>query len=84
MPYAAVHKEAVGLVKIPLEKRNEVYINFKNNESAKRVFEGDLDVDRITMDLSALMPGARFAPRETIAHVHACYENLSSVTCAIR
>lgn len=45
---------------------HEAYINFKNNESAKRVFDGDLKVDRLIMDLSALMPGVRFVPGKTL------------------
>ena len=31
---------------------NVVYINFKENENAKRVFDSDLNVGRITIDLS--------------------------------
>lgn len=45
---------------------NVVYINFKDNESAKKIFDGDFVVDRITVDLSALIPGARFVPGKTI------------------
>lgn len=45
---------------------NSIYINFKNNESAKAVFEGDLIVDRITMDLSAVMPETRFIANDTL------------------
>ena len=44
---------------------NVVYIDFKNNISAKKAFDGDLVVDRITMDLSALMPGIHFIPNKT-------------------
>ena len=43
-----------------------IYINFKNNESAKRIFDGDLSVDRITLDISALMPDAAFERGKTI------------------
>lgn len=42
-----------------------VYIDFKNNTSAKQVFNGDLVVDRITLDLSALIPDAHFVPGKT-------------------
>ena len=31
---------------------NVVYIDFKRNNSAKKVFDGDLSVNRITLDLS--------------------------------
>ncbi len=43
-----------------------VYIDFKNNKSVKAVFDGDLTVDRITLDLTALLPGIRFIPGDTI------------------
>ena len=45
---------------------NTVYINFKDNDSFRRVFDGDLVVDRITLDLSALMPGVHFVPGKTV------------------
>ena len=45
---------------------NVVYINFKDNASAKSAFEGDFIVDRITLDLSALMPGVHFIPGKTV------------------
>ncbi len=45
---------------------NVVYINFKENESAKKVFEDDLIVDRMIIDLSALIPGVNFVPGKTI------------------
>lgn len=45
---------------------NVIYINFKNNSSAKKVFEGDFNVNRITLDLSALMPKVRFVPYKTV------------------
>ncbi len=43
-----------------------VYINFKENENAKKVFEGDLNVGRITIDLSALFPNAHFVENKTV------------------
>ena len=46
--------------------RNVIYINFKDNDSMRRVFEGDFVVDRITLDISALMPGVHFVPGETV------------------
>ena len=45
---------------------NVVYINFKENETAKKVFDGDLIVDRMTIDLSALIPGINFVPNKTV------------------
>lgn len=45
---------------------NTVYINFKDNDTFRRVFDGDLVVDRITLDLSALMPGVHFVPGKTV------------------
>lgn len=45
---------------------NVVYINFKDNESAKKIFDGDFVINRITVDISALIPGTHFAPGNTI------------------
>lgn len=45
---------------------NVIYINFKDNESAKKVFDEDFIVDRITLDLSALFPGIHFVPGKTV------------------
>lgn len=44
---------------------NVVYIDFKNNQSAKAIFDGDLVVDRITLDLSAVISGVHFVPGKT-------------------
>ncbi|MBO5985862.1 MAG: ATP-binding protein [Lachnospiraceae bacterium] len=46
--------------------KSVVYIDFKRNISAKKVFDGDLTVNRITLDLSALFPEARFVAGETL------------------
>ena len=46
--------------------KNVVYINFKDNESAKKIFDGDFVVDRITVDISALITTAHFVPYKTI------------------
>ena len=46
--------------------KNVVYINFKNNSSMKEIFDGDLIVNRITLDISAKMPEANFEPNETV------------------
>ncbi len=45
---------------------NVVYINFKDNESAKRVFDGDFVVDRMVLDISATLPGVHFVPNKTV------------------
>ncbi|HAZ91430.1 MAG TPA: ATP/GTP-binding protein [Eubacterium sp.] len=45
---------------------NVVYVNFKDNESAKRIFDGDFVVDRITLDLSALISSVHFVPGHTV------------------
>lgn len=44
---------------------NVVYINFKDNESAKKIFDGDFVINRITVDISALIPEAHFVPKKT-------------------
>lgn len=45
---------------------NVVYINFKDNESAKIIFDDDFIIDRMTLDLSALIPDAHFIAGETV------------------
>lgn len=45
---------------------NVVYINFKEDEGIKSVFDGDLKVDRMIMDISARMPNVRFIPNKTV------------------
>ena len=45
---------------------NVIYINFKTEVSLKRVFDGDLDVDTLTIGLSAMRPDIRFIPGKTI------------------
>ena len=40
--------------------KNVIYVNFKENESAKKIFNYDLNVNRIIIDLSALIPNSRF------------------------
>lgn len=45
---------------------NVVYINFKDNASVKKAFDGDLVVDRITLDISAIMPNVHFLPEKTV------------------
>lgn len=45
---------------------NIIYINFMDNNSAKKVFEGDLNVDDIIRDLSALFPSCKFVENKTV------------------
>ncbi len=44
---------------------NVIYIDFRTNPSAKAAFEEDLAVDRIILDLSAIIPGIHFIPYKT-------------------
>jgi predicted AAA+ superfamily ATPase len=46
--------------------KHVVYVNFKENDSARKIFDGDFNVNRMTIDLSALLPDARFEPQKTI------------------
>ena len=46
--------------------KHVVYVNFKENDSARKIFEGDFNVNRMTIDLSALLPDARFEPQKTV------------------
>src|SRR5574344_477176 len=45
---------------------NVVEINFKENENVKKIFDGDFDINRITLELSAAMSNIRFVPKKTI------------------
>ena len=45
---------------------NVIYINFKEDVNMKSVFEEDLKVDRMIMDISARIPNVRFIPNRTI------------------
>ena len=46
--------------------KSVIYINFKNNEDIRTVFEGNLEVNRIMLDISAKMPGIKLIPGDTI------------------
>lgn len=46
--------------------KNIIYVNFKENESAKKIFDYDLNVNRIIIDLSALFPDSRFEEGNTV------------------
>lgn len=46
--------------------KNIVYVNFKENESAKKIFDYDLNVNRMIIDLSALFPDSRFEEGNTV------------------
>lgn len=45
---------------------NVIYINFKDNASVKKAFDGDFVVDRITLDISAIIPGTHFVAGKTV------------------
>lgn len=45
---------------------NVVYIDFKKTVSVRSAFDGDADVDRITMRLTAALPNAKFVPGRTV------------------
>ena len=46
--------------------KNIIYINFKNNDDIKAIFEPNLDVNRIMLDMSAMMPEITFEPNNTL------------------
>ena len=46
--------------------KNVVYINFKNSPSMKKIFDGDLVVDNLTLDISSNDTKATFVPKETV------------------
>lgn len=45
---------------------NEIYLDFASHPTLKEVFEGDHDIDRIMLDLSAKLPGTKFVPGDTV------------------
>ena len=45
---------------------NQIYINFKNNNDLKAIFDENLNVDRIMLDLSAKIPNIKIIPYKTI------------------
>ena len=45
---------------------NTVYIDLRANRQVHSAFEGDFDVDKMVMAISANMPSARFVPGETL------------------
>lgn len=45
---------------------NIVYVDFKNNVSAKKIFDGDFNIDRIIIDLSSLITNTKFIPNKTV------------------
>ena len=61
---------------------NVVYVNFKSNNSAKMIFDDDLNVDRIITDLSALIPNVKFVPNKTVIifdEIQECINARSSI-----
>lgn len=45
---------------------NVVYIDFKKTVSARAAFDGDIEIDRITLRLTAILPDAKFIPGHTV------------------
>lgn len=46
--------------------QNTIEINFKNEKSLKDIFNGDLNVDKLVMKISAAKPGSNFIPHKTV------------------
>ena len=45
---------------------NVVYVDLKKTVSARAAFDGDIDVDRIALRLTAVLPDAKFVPERTV------------------
>ena len=45
---------------------NVVYIDFKKTVSVRAAFDGDIEIDRITLRLTAILPDAKFIPGHTV------------------
>ena len=62
--------------------KNMVYVNFKENESAKKIFDSDLNVNRIIIDLSATFPDSHFEEGNTVIifdEIQECVNARSSI-----
>lgn len=62
--------------------KNVVYINFMENTSIKKIFDGDLVVDSLIRDLSAALPGVKFISNETVIifdEIQECVNARSSI-----
>lgn len=62
--------------------KSVVYINFMENTSIKKIFDGDLVVDNIIRDLSAALPGVKFIANETVIifdEIQECVNARSSI-----
>lgn len=46
--------------------KNTVYVDFRANTAVHTAFEGDFDVDKMVMAISAAIPSVRFLPGETL------------------
>ena len=61
---------------------NVVYMNFILEPDKKSAFMGDMDVDTIILNLSALIPGSRFTERKTciiLDEIQECKEARTSL-----
>ena len=61
-----VGKTFIALEYAKMRYENVIYINFKNEIMLKNAFDGDLNIDRILMDLTAMRPDVRLVPGKTI------------------
>lgn len=46
--------------------QNVVYLNFFKNPEYAQIFEGPLEIDTLTMQMGATIPGSKFLPNKTI------------------
>ena len=64
------------------EYKNVIYVNFKENDSVRKIFDNDLNIDRITVDISALFPKSRFVPGKTVLifdEIQECSNAMASI-----
>lgn len=62
--------------------KSVIYINFMENNSIKKVFDGDLIVNNMIRDLSAALPGSKFIPNDTVLifdEIQECVNARSSI-----
>lgn len=62
--------------------KSVIYINFMDNKSIKKIFDGDLIVNNMIRDLSAALPGSKFIPNETVIifdEIQECVNARSSI-----
>ena len=70
----------------PASAKNENKIK-DQTELIKKVFDGDFTVDRITLDISAMMPKVHFVPYKTVIifdEIQECPDALNSLKSAFK